>query len=215
MNLVASRVIPVVCVLRLCSRAPHEVKPAAALTVGLGVTFDRAATSVSAMSRVRDEARAIWNAYDVALRWPDDWSASATLHLDVVVDRGSAMRDATHPYPELGHTTLDCRGFARGPIHISMGAIEESIAHAPNADPALGARQLEIATGRVLAHEIGHALLGTPSYHDAEGLMRPSFRVGDLTELNRRLFRLSAASADRLRARVAILSKPAASDRCM
>jgi hypothetical protein len=197
------------------------VKPAVTLTVGLNVTFDRAHTSTAVMLRVRDEARAIWNAYGVALRWPDDRSAGANLHLDVIVDRRGAADDATHPDPELGHTTLDCSGFARGPIRISMGTIEESIARAPNADPVLRVQQVAIATGRVLAHEIGHALLGTPSYHDAGGLMRPSFRVGDLTELNRGLFRLSAASVKRLLARVpalsgpvAVSSEPVAADRC-
>jgi hypothetical protein len=166
------------------------------------------------MLRVRDEARAIWNAYGVALRWPDDHSAGANLHLEVIVDRRSAAFDATHSDPELGHTTLDCSGFARGPIHISMGTIEETIARAPNTDPVLRDRQIGIATGRVLAHEIGHALLGTPSYHDAQGLMRRSFPAGDLTELNRGLFRLSAGSVSRLRARVATLSEPVAAGRC-
>jgi hypothetical protein len=66
-------------------------------------------------------------------------------------------------------------------------------------------RDLGIAVGRVLAHEIGHALLGGPPFHDATGLMRANFRADDLTNFDPRLFRLSSESEARLRVRNAAL----------
>ena len=208
----ASSVIQAVCALHLCARAPHDVPQTAALTVGVRLTVERSTTPAVMVPRARSEAQAIWNAYGVALRWSDDQSADARLHLDVIVDRGGATHDSA--YPELGHTTLDCGGVPHGPIRISMGAIEETIGAAPTLDPVLRDRQRAIAIGRVLAHEIGHALLGAPSYHDSEGLMRASFGAVDLTGVDRRRLRLSARSVSRLRARVAVLGEPVVAARC-
>jgi hypothetical protein len=61
------------------------------------------------------------------------------------------------------------------------------------------------ALGRVLAHEVGHVLLGLPSYHDHEGLMRASFRSNDLRAFDDKPFRLSDQSLARLRSRIAAL----------
>ena len=212
MNLVTSSFIPAVCVLHLCARAPHDVQQTATVTVGVRLIVDRSTTPAVMMPRARSEAQAIWNAYGVALRWSDEQSADTMLHLDVIVDRGGATHES--PHPELGHTTLGCGGVPHGPVHISMGAIEETIGAAPALDPALRDRQRAIAIGRVLAHEIGHALLGTPSYHDSEGLMRASFGAVDLTGVDRRRLRLSARSVSRLRARVAVLGEPVVAARC-
>jgi hypothetical protein len=207
------RVIPVACVFHLYSLAPHAAQQPAAITVGVNVTFNRAATSSRMMLRVKDEAQAIWSPYGVAFRWPDDRSGGITLHLDAIVDRGGADHDDdAHSQLELGHTTLDCSGIARGPIRISMRAIERSVGAMLPLEPALRDRQLAIAIGRVLAHEIGHALLGAPAYHDAEGLMRSSFRSVDLARFDRRNFMLSARSVGRLRARVATFQSGAHGD---
>ena len=184
-NRVTSSVIQAVCVLHLCGRAPHDAPQTATLTVGVRLTADRSTTTAVMMLRAKSEAQAIWNAYGVALRWSDDQSADDMLHLDVIVSRGGRTHDS--PHPELGHTTLD---------------------------PALRDRQRAMAVGRVLAHEVGHVLLGTPSYHDSECLMRSSFGAVDLTGFDRRRLRLSARSVNRLRARVAALGGPVVAGRC-
>jgi hypothetical protein len=58
------------------------------------------------------------------------------------------------------------------------------------------------ATGRVLAHELGHYLLASAT-HTQKGLMRPSFAGQELVGLDRRTFRLDPAALVRLRARTA------------
>jgi hypothetical protein len=70
-----------------------------------------------------------------------------------------------------------------------------------------------LALGRVLAHELGHVLLGSPAYHDQDGLMRATFLSNDLARPERSRFRLTDRSVARLRARITSLSdaSPAAS----
>jgi hypothetical protein len=51
--------------------------------------------------------------------------------------------------------------------------------------------------GRVLAHEIGHYVLGSPQ-HAANGLMRPLQFASDLAAPSRRRFMLTAVDAGRL-----------------
>jgi hypothetical protein len=56
----------------------------------------------------------------------------------------------------------------------------------------------------VLAHEIGHVILGE-SHHQPHGLMRPSFAADDLVELQPHSFRLSNREVAHLRQREHIL----------
>jgi hypothetical protein len=60
------------------------------------------------------------------------------------------------------------------------------------------------ALGRVLAHEIGHFLLGSPT-HTRGGLMRAAFDGRQLSEWSRRGFELHDTALPRLRARLARL----------
>ena len=69
------------------------------------------------------------------------------------------------------------------------------------AEQSLGALTL----GRVLAHELGHVLLGSPGYHGPEGLMKATFMADDLVRLERSRFRLADRSIVRLQERLAAL----------
>jgi hypothetical protein len=60
------------------------------------------------------------------------------------------------------------------------------------------------ALGRVLAHEVGHVLLG--AQHDASGLMQPIFASTDLAGWDRARFRLAASGIDRFRWRARVLA---------
>ena len=72
--------------------------------------------------------------------------------------------------------------------------------------------ELARALGRVLAHEIGHVLLGA-LYHDRAGLMRAAFRPDELAEPNGAPFHLTRNSVDRLRSRLPALTRRESSDR--
>jgi len=198
----------VACLFCLFSPGLSHGAPPDALTVQVTMIFDPSRTTAATMRVLTHETEAIWNAYGVGLLWSDGRAARAALHLAVVVDRDRAAFDVDHAQPELAHTTLDRTGTARGPIQISLNTIETLIGREPATDPLLHNHELAIAAGRVLAHEIGHVLLGPPAYHDADGLMRPMFSAIDLRALNRGRFRLSASSVSRLRARLAVLSAP-------
>jgi hypothetical protein len=66
-------------------------------------------------------------------------------------------------------------------------------------------RELARALGRVLAHEIGHVLLGARN-HDQTGLMRVSFLPDELAAADRAPFRLTCLDVGRLRSRIGILT---------
>jgi hypothetical protein len=133
--------------------------------------------------------------------------------LDVIVARHQADFALVRAQSVLGRTTVEPSGVVRGAIDIVFDMVNALIEERRGSDPALHDLELARALGRVLAHEIGHVLLGSPSYHDQSGLMRATFPANDLARLDRQLFRLTDRSADRLRARIAGLSD-ARSARC-
>jgi hypothetical protein len=59
------------------------------------------------------------------------------------------------------------------------------------------------ALGRVLAHEVGHVLLGA-FRHGRTGLMRASFIPSELVDYRRRSYTLSSAEVARLTQRTAL-----------
>ena len=68
--------------------------------------------------------------------------------------------------------------------------------------PRLGSRDMGRALGRVLAHELGHLVLGL-TRHDSSGLMRASFRQGDLTGKRSESLGIAEEDVDKLRGRLA------------
>jgi hypothetical protein len=87
---------------------------------------------------------------------------------------------------------------------MSLDAVESLVERRHGIDPVLG-HDLVLAwgLGRVLAHEIGHKVLGAPAYHDDNGLMRTTFLADDLARPERSRFRLAERSVARLRERMA------------
>jgi hypothetical protein len=94
----------------------------------------------------------------------------------------------------------------QGPIRIEFDTLDSLIKHRSDAVTLLHDLELGRALGRVLAHELGHALLGYPAYHDRLGLMRVQLSLRDLTEPGRDGIHLTDASALRLRDRLARLA---------
>jgi hypothetical protein len=195
------------------SNGPADSRQPDTLAVHVNLEFDHSITSNRIKTVVKDEAAAIWRAHGVELLWPDSGAGSAALHLDVIVARHQTHVSLARSESVLGLATIDRSGVARGPIRIWLDAVESLLQEGfGNQWPA--ERKFAVALGRVLAHELGHVLLGAPTYHDRSGLMRARFPVDDLAGADRRRFQLTDRSAHRLRAHLAGLSDAQESERC-
>jgi hypothetical protein len=191
-------VLAVVYGLSMWSTTSSATAPSDTLKVHITIEFDAAIKSPVAKAVAMRETTAIWKPYDVELLWSDE-QCDAALHLDVIVGGHQPGTILDGSPAVLGTTTVMGAGRANGPIRISSEAIEWLLVHRPETVPALHDQELGRALGRVLAHEIGHVLLGTPTYHDSKGLMRARIPIHELGRFDRGGLRLSAASARRLR----------------
>ena len=129
----------------------------------------------------------------------------AALTLDVNVERYPQRVDIDGS-PVLGYTTIASAPMAPAPIRVSFDAVDSLIEHRHGADPLRRQREIGIALGRVLAHEVGHVLLGAPAYHDPDGLMRAMFPSDDLVRPGRSPFRLTPQSVARLHVRIKLMA---------
>jgi len=198
----ASHVFIVVCALVIWSAGPAEATQSNPLTVHINLVFDGAMKSDITKSFAMREATTIWAIYGVELQWSDR-DCGAALDLDVRVDGQEPGTVLDGSASVLGTTTVDRAGVVQAPIHISLDTIEWLLRHRTDRDPVLYDRELGRALGRVMAHEIGHVLLGMPTYHDNQGLMRARLPIHELARFDRGGFHLTEASARRLRARIA------------
>jgi hypothetical protein len=184
----------------MCSAGPSLSRPPDTLTVRVNVRFDRSITSDLIKTVVKDEAEAIWKMNGVELQWSDS-DVGAGLHFNVVVARHQPNMVLNRSVMVLGITTIDRSGVVCGPIRIWFDTIEALLPQG-HINALLHDREMATALGRVLAHELGHALLGVPTYHDRAGLMRAVFDVDDLARFDRQRFQLTDGSVGRLRARI-------------
>jgi hypothetical protein len=148
---------------------------------------------------LKQEAEQVWRPYHVRLVWPESAPAvpihGVTLEAILArrIDAGRSVANAT----VLGFTTIDASG-GGGPIHVSLDATRDLLTRGtPRSEFPAYPNDIARALGRVLAHEIGHRLLGFPA-HDRTGLMRPAFRPGELREPGRQHFTLTSIGISQL-----------------
>jgi hypothetical protein len=173
------------------------------LVVRIHLAFD-ASVGAAALKRIAsEEAARIWRVYGVDLQWTD--RERSDLFLDASVTRDQAIPDGPMV---LGHTRISSEVQAQAPIEISFDAVHALLARRRGGTSMPQEREVAIALGRVLAHEVGHVLLGPPAYHDPDGLMRTTFHADDLLFGPPSAFRLTEQSGARLRRRMASLAHP-------
>ncbi len=177
------------------------------------------APSTALLQSMTSEVDAIWKPYGVRIQWtgPVDvipcpsiaWSFD--VHLSDEPRRRSMARPLT-----LGSTWMRPPATRRSPIHLDYAATTSLIRSltTDQLDHVIGRRETTAsdvgrALGRVLAHEIGHGLLGVAS-HERRGLMRATIFSSELVGYHRRGYTLSDSEIARLRERERDLVAPVA-----
>lgn len=183
----------------------HLTVPSRTLVVRL--SFDSSVPSRRITARLKDEAEAIWRPYGIEFDWTTAEAptrAEGSVALDARIER-QFDRDRRLASPKvLGLVEMNPDTPSRQPIYVSFEAIESVLAQRTTRSLAgiVLDRDLARALGRVLAHEIGHVLIGAD--HDRAGLMRAAFSAEELAKPDSRPFRLTCSSTDRLRRRLAM-----------
>jgi hypothetical protein len=162
------------------------------------------------VTRMKYETERIWSSLDVQIMWIDSLDAGAQTHAQVLTamleedsdpiwpeGRGGAVLGSLHQPPSACGPGLARVWLRRIRRHISAVRLD---GHPFDSLPGAFAQiLLGRALGRVLAHEIGHYLLGTAE-HATHGLMRARFAPQDLLEdARQRIYRLTSGERARLR----------------
>ena len=169
---------------------------AVAILVYIGLSFDPSIRSSVIRTRATEEATAIWHDYNVDLDWRGDDDAEMCVTASVDRTRRRAEPDKAMI---LGSTVVPDRPNGPvAPIRIGFDAIDDLAEPPATSNPILHDYSVGTAIGRVLAHEVGHILLGAPAYHDGDGLMRRNFLSNDFLPWDRSRYRLSPGSVARL-----------------
>jgi len=183
-----------------------------AIVLHVSLSFDSSIRSRIVKAGAAAEAEAIWRDYDVDLSWAD----RPDVHMCLAAYVG---RSAAPPLPSmravLGTTLVGPDPtVAPAPIRIGFDTVDALASPAASVNAMMHEYAVGNAIGRVLAHEIGHILLGAPSYHDPTGLMRSNFLTDDFSRSDRWRFKLAGNSAARLRERIVALSQLAIAPGC-
>jgi hypothetical protein len=182
------------------------------VAVGIHLRVDPATASRRVTERLKDEAEAIWGAYGVRIEWTEASSNDFDAHsvsLEASLERHFEDPRRTPWPPVLGLAVVNPDARSGTPIRVSFDATEGVLALRRSIRPSMAGivvdQELSRALGRVLAHEIGHVLLGAPD-HKRAGLMRAAFRAEELGEVNRAPFRLTCDEVGRLGPRLRVLA---------
>jgi len=180
---------------------------AAQICIDVDLRFAGRDPSPAIVQSMQKEAATIWRNYGVQIQWPAsrlDVQCPLVLgSFDVLVEyqpssarhSSSTVLGRTHVVP----ARIDCVG-----IYVDYDETQSLIESVGQSQlvtlaghPDIGPVDIGRALGRVLAHEIGHVVLGAPR-HQPFGLMRRSFAPADLVTLQRWAYSLSKSEVERL-----------------
>jgi len=185
--------------------------PASSMALAIDITALMPMSDTELRAMV-GETTALWKPHGVVLTWITSGATSDPLPHGVVrVANGAASRTATA-------LPLGAVVFAEGsatPAHtlmLSVAAVIQTVKNVKWQNRALAElpansrdHLIGRALGRVLAHELGHYLLGL-RVHAKSGLMRPEFRADQLIALSRQGFKLLEKQLPALRLRLVQLA---------
>src|SRR5580765_928099 len=185
----------------------------APFVVSVHLQVDRSIRSRVIPADLKNETEALWRPYGVHLEWTDSSASGAApsgLSLEAILERRIIDEPGLPKWaPVLGVASVKRNVPSARPILVSLDATESVLARRTISRTSSGwivqDHDLGRALGRVLAHEIGHVLLGAP-YHDDVGLMRAMFRPDELAEPDPAAFRLTCSGVARLRGRIGLLT---------
>jgi hypothetical protein len=185
---------------------------AAAMCIDVSVRSANDRPTARMLAAMRQEAAAIWRRYGVDLQWASEPGnprcvvVHGTIQLFVDQEDHTVGRQDT---PVLGRADLVIGTIHDSPVHIDAYAVRhilesmfeddrlKHVGHRLLFDADIGR-----ALGRVLAHELGHLILGITG-HQKAGLMRAEFTPGDLLGHQPDLCALSRGEIVRLHQRTA------------
>jgi hypothetical protein len=196
----------------VCAAAEINADDCEPFVVNVYLQVDRSIRSRVIPADLKNETEALWRPYGVRLEWTDSapGAASSGPSLEVILERRIIDEPGLPKWATvLGLASVRRNGPSSRPIRVSLDATESVLALRTISRTSSGRvvheHDLGRALGRVLAHEIGHSLLGAP-YHDDVGLMRAMFRPDELAESDRAPFRLTCVGVARLRGRIGLLT---------
>ena len=172
--------------------------------IGIRLRVDPSISSRKIIDGLKAEVEAIWEPYGIRIEWTDatlpEFSTNS-VSLDASLVRQFENLKRMQWPTVLGRVTVTPDAPNWHPIRLSFDATRSMLAIRPTSRTSVTGivldQELARALGRVLAHEIGHVLLGR--YHDQAGLMRAIFRPGELSEADRAPFSLTCGDLSRLR----------------
>ena len=181
---------------------------AAEICIDVDLRFAGRAPVPITVQTMRDEASAIWQRYGLQIQWPSNRRdvQCPFVHgsFDVLVEDQPPSAGSASRVGVLGSTRLVPAAIDHVGILVdydeTLGLLEslpESQRFTLLNHPDIGPVDVGRALGRVLAHEIGHVVLGAPR-HQSWGLMRKRFTPADLADRRRGAYTLSRREVERL-----------------